>query len=440
MTMKKILMGVFLLVTAVGMVNAQMDTPKKELKKANRSLGSYLLDPAQNADELKEAREKIEYVIESGEFSTDAEAWILRGQIYNEIALSDSKAYALNPDSFEPKHPKAAVIAYNSFKKGLEHAEKGYHEDDALTGMRETSNYLNNLGLMNYNRGKFELAYKMFDAALDIHNTLVDRGEDPTLATEDDYNNQVYITALSGLNANMAEASLSHFLYLEEKGFDKPAVYEGLFTIYSQKGQDDKAREYLEEGREKYPDDTSLLFASINYYLKKGELENLIDKLKLALEKEPDNVSIYTTLGNVYDNLYQRAVKDTAVSEATAKEYFDSAKKYYNEALELDPNNALSTYSLGALYYNKAAVVVDEMNKYASDLSKKGMMKYDSLKAEMEMLFDKALPYFLKAEELDPTDQNTLIALKEIYARKNMMEKSTEYKQKLEALLGNDGQ
>ena len=62
------------------------------------------------------------------------------------------------------------------------------------------------------------------------------------------------------------------------------------------------------------------------------------------------------------------------------------------------------------------------------------LKKYNAIKAEMDGYFKEALPYFLKAEELDPKDQNTMIALKEIYAREGQLDKSAEYKAKLEAL------
>ncbi len=52
----------------------------------------------------------------------------------------------------------------------------------------------------------------------------------------------------------------------------------------------------------------------------------------------------------------------------------------------------------------------------------------------MDGYFDKALPYFLKAEENNPKDYNTLIALKEIYAKKNDLETSQAYKSKIDAL------
>jgi DNA-directed RNA polymerase subunit K/omega len=62
------------------------------------------------------------------------------------------------------------------------------------------------------------------------------------------------------------------------------------------------------------------------------------------------------------------------------------------------------------------------------------MKKYDAAQASMLSMFDKALPFFLQAEKSDANDKNTLIALREIYARKNQMDKAEEYKKKMEAL------
>ena len=71
------------------------------------------------------------------------------------------------------------------------------------------------------------------------------------------------------------------------------------------------------------------------------------------------------------------------------------------------------------------------LNALGNDYSSAGTKKYNALKTEMDGLFQQALPYFLKAETLTPTDFNTMIALKEIYARSGQLEKSNEYKQKM---------
>jgi hypothetical protein len=73
------------------------------------------------------------------------------------------------------------------------------------------------------------------------------------------------------------------------------------------------------------------------------------------------------------------------------------------------------------------------VNLLADDYSKAGTAKYEAKKAEMNELFNLALPWFQKAETLQSNDVNTMIALKEIFARMNNFEKSNEYKAKIEA-------
>jgi tetratricopeptide (TPR) repeat protein len=122
---------------------------------------------------------------------------------------------------------------------------------------------------------------------------------------------------------------------------------------------------------------------------------------------------------------------------AKADEYFGLAYDYFKQALEKDPKSFDAVYSQGALYYNKAASMTSKLNELGNDYSSAGTKKYNAIKAEMDGYFKEALPYFLKAEGLNSKDLNTMIALKEIYAREGNLEKSGEYKTKIEALSGN---
>jgi tetratricopeptide (TPR) repeat protein len=185
-------------------------------------------------------------------------------------------------------------------------------------------------------------------------------------------------------------------------------------------------------GREKFPADAGLLFSEINYYLVKGELASMISNLEEALAQEPDNISVILTLGQVYDQLQVKSYEEG--DREKAQEYFDGAYKYYQKALEMDPSNFDLFYSIGALYYNKAANMTSALNEVANDFSSEGTKKYEAIKTEMASLFEEALPYFLKADELNGQDRNTLIALKEIFARKDDFEKSNAYKDRLESL------
>jgi len=241
----------------------------------------------------------------------------------------------------------------------------------------------------------------------------------------------MYYTGLAALNAQDMASAKPVFMKLKDAGYDKPAVYEALYKLELE-GDRDAALVILNEGREKFPDDVSLLFSEINHYLKDGKLDILTGKLEAAIAKEPDNPSLYSTLGNVYDNLYQKELE--AKNEAKATEHFDAAFKNYNKALELKPGFFDAVYSIGALYYNRAAATTTTLNALADDYSKAGLKKYDEFRKKMLTQFDEALPYFKQAEILNPSDRNTLIALKEIFARKDDLPTSTEFKTRLETI------
>ena len=77
----------------------------------------------------------------------------------------------------------------------------------------------------------------------------------------------------------------------------------------------------------RYPDEASLLFSEINFLLKSGRLDELTGKLEQAIEKEPDNMSLYATLAQVYEQLYKTSTENGEMEKATA--YFDKAAAEY---------------------------------------------------------------------------------------------------------------
>ncbi len=426
--MKKLILGLMaiMLVTAVGAQDG-----KKSLRQANRALGSFNLDPANNKEKLKEAVAEIKDAVADPETAKDAGAWVTKGQIFNEVAnqLTAIRQLGVGDETSLPQVDDPAHEAYESFMKAYELAEKKYETKDAMEGLQKAQGNLSNLGIFKFESGDYQGAFENFRSVIKAHDVLKKENYESALDTEEDFNNQMYITGLAALNANQADAAADYFKKLYKAGFDKPAIYEALYKIEAE-NDINAAYAYLEEGRKQFPDDISLLFAEINHFLRINKLDELITKLELAIEKEPENVSLYSTMGNVYDNLYQRESK--AGNEEKAQEYFDKALNYYNQALEIDPKFADAVYSIGALYYNKAASMTLELNKYADDYSKEGLAKYEKLKEQIFEQFDKALPYFQKAEALAPNDLNTLIALKEIYARKDNLEMSNKFKERLE--------
>lgn len=426
--MRKTLLFLSAVLLVASTVFGQED-PVKAMKQATRALGAYNLDPSNNLSRLQDAKKSIDFAANTAPASNDVKTWIAKGQIYNALAANELGMIYKNPEHvLSDGFADIVSVAASSFQKALGMATKKFETRDALEGLKETFSYLSAFSNQNLSRQEYAKAFPTLVLMLDVHNMSVENGGDELLKGED-LDNNYYVTAFCAMVAQENEVAINLFSRLVERGTAEAAVYSNLFSLILDKDKA-KALSILEEGKAKYPGNTEILFAEINYYLKEGKLDELVSKLELAIEKEPDNISLYTTLGNVYDNLFQRELEGGNADQAA--DYFDKALKYYDQALQKDPAYFDAIYSIGALYYNKAAALTVELKALESDLSREGMRKFNEKEKEVFVFFDKALPYFQGAEKLNPNDQNTLIALREIYARKNELEVSDEFKMRIE--------
>ncbi len=416
-------------------VTAQDDNdPEKALKKASKSLSSYNMDPQNSAGKLDEAKKAIEIACASDVTKGQYKTWYTRGQIYNELANKDAAMRMIKQDA-PAAYPEAGYEAYVSYKKALELVQKGYEKKDAVKGMGESVNALRNGGSDMFNAKKMKEAYQSFSAVVNVQSILKENKEKEGVLPDSTINLYGYYAAVTANQAGMEKEAKEMYLMLYKNKYKEAGVYEGLYNL-TYKTDEAEAIKYLEEGRKLFPDETSILFAEINHYLRNNKLDQLTGKLKQAIQKEPNNISLYNTLGNVYDNLAQIA-QDSLKDAAKSAEYSKEAISYYEQALAKQPNNADANYSMGAYYYNKAALKTKEMQKLQDDMSKAGMAKYKDLEKEMNELFTKALPYFKKAESNNPNDENTLIALKEIFAKLDNVELYKEFKTRLETVQNN---
>jgi len=428
--MKKFLLGLVSFVLVVGSLSAQ--DAKKALKSAKKAYAAYNLDAIKNADKLQEAIDALNIAAADDAVGSTFEYWKVRGDLYNTAYRKYAEIKLINPAA-EKSIADAAVQAFTSFEKAAELAQKKYEKKEVQKSISQVQSYLVGEGADLYEKQDYAGAYVAFNAALEAHDLLKEKGSDSMFDEAEAYNDQMYYTGLAALNAQDLDAAKPVFMKLKDAGYAKPAVYEALYKLALETDREE-ALAVLDEGREKFPDDVSLLFNEINHYLQDGKLDILTGKLEKAIEKEPNNPSLYSTLGNVYDNLYQKELADG--NEAKSTEYFDAAYANYNKALELKPGFFDAVYSIGALYYNRAASTTAAMNALADDYSKPGLAKYEALRATMLKQFDEALPFFKQAEGLNPNDRNTLIALKEIFARKDDLKTSSEFKSRLDTIEG----
>ncbi len=428
--MKKLVFSLLALALTFSTVFAQ--DAKSAYKKAKKAHSASV-----NADEdgqiakLQEAMQYIEQAI-AGIDQFDAKkqtgVWLRAGEIFNDVADRDYKMATLGREVMDKE---ASLKAYNAYKNVYDVATKKWERNDASKALLRTASFLSNGGINAYTNKDYQNAYNSFQGVLDIHELLkANDAKTLPLTTDTAYYEHIYRTALTA--QLVGENAKAKDLYKKSVGsnFAEAGSYSGLHVILRDEGDEDGALKYLEEGRQKFPDDPNLGIYEINFYLNKGKLDELVNKLETAIQKDKTNLSLYSTLGNVYDQLHQREAEGGNADKS--KEYFDKALDYYGQALEIDGQFGPALYNTGALYFNAAAQITREMAALEDDYSPAGTRKYEAKKSEMMKMFDDALPFFQKSESLSPNDIGTLGALMEIYARKDDLEKYNEFKSRME--------
>jgi hypothetical protein len=140
------------------------------------------------------------------------------------------------------------------------------------------------------------------------------------------------------------------------------------------------------------------------------------------------------TLRDVEFKLYKASkysiMYDNTEPGSNVDELSEKITGLYSEVLILDSNNVSANYNLAIHYYNQGVYIIDNMDYE---------LPFEELFAIQEKvmeLFQKALPYMLKAYKLDPTRKATLQGLSGIYFGLNDIDKSEFFQGELEKLGG----
>jgi tetratricopeptide (TPR) repeat protein len=183
----------------------------------------------------------------------------------------------------------------------------------------------------------------------------------------------------------------------------------------------------MRKGRADEPNNINLAIVEANYFLRTNNSSKALNNLNIAIAARPDDANYYLVRGNIYDNLANP-------KDATGKD-LDKPKDYanalnmaeadYKKAIELKPDNFDALYNLGVLYNNQGVVY----NKQADDIMDKAQNA--AVNAKATELFEKAIPVLENALQVNPTDRNTMIALKQIYARLQLSDKLKAINEKL---------
>lgn len=342
---------------------------------------------------LDQAKENIDKAVAHPKTMEDAKTWFYYGNTYIQLATTQDEAYKnLDPEALEK--------AYNGYKKCMELDEKGTYKLQIIQDMTVIGNNYYARGLDFYNADEYKDAYNQFSKAVEVNKSL-DMGID-TLA--------IYAAAMSAMSGEMNEEAKKLYTELGEMNYNKAVIYSDLATIYKNEGNLEMSKQTLQQGIEKFPNDAGVLFAKINILLEEEKYEDVIASLDAAIQLAPENYTLYFVQGQSYE-----AMEDKTQAETS-----------YLKAIEVNPEYTDAYYNLGALHYNLGVEKYTEAN----DLPIDAVEKYNKLAEEANKNFLDAQPYFEKAFEALPDDQNLKNSLIQIYQKTKQNDKLSEINNK----------
>jgi len=196
----------------------------------------------------------------------------------------------------------------------------------------------------------------------------------------------------------------------------KPEIVKNIALIYVSNGDNEKAIAAMKEARAERPNDINLLLSEANVHFKMGNKEEFKRLLEIATQKDPNNAELQYNLGVI----------------ASESDDNEGAKKYYNKAIELDPNYINAYINMAALILNGEQAIIEEMNGLGS--SKKDDLRYDELREDRQDIYKSAIPYLDKALSINSKNVNAAKTLMNIYSVLGETDKYKAIKEKIDAI------
>ncbi|MFW5758308.1 MAG: tetratricopeptide repeat protein, partial [Bacteroidota bacterium] len=370
---------------------------KKEIRKANRNL---------KRAELSTALSHINNALEHESTKNESDTWVLYTQILLEIAGSEDESVANLVENPLDK-------AYQAIQKAEELDEENANLLDIQQTLLVLSENFFNAAAIEYNEENFVQASELFFKSYKVSESF------ESIDTSTLYN--------AGLSAEMAgniDDAYDYYVEVEEYEYDQPFLYSSLANISVQKENFEEATDWINKGRERYPENLDLIFSEANIYLTTGNIPEAERVLEIAIERDPDNPNLHYAFAVNYDQMS----RDTLYSKEERQFAYNEAIKAYEKAIELKPDYFDAIYNLGAMHFNEGIALYVE----AEEILREDMdfQAYEEKEKEVLELWREAQPYLEQAfEMIDEDDSNyevVLRSLRELYMRTKQEEKVEE--------------
>ncbi|MEP7169220.1 MAG: tetratricopeptide repeat protein [Bacteroidota bacterium] len=355
-------------------------------------------------EDLSNGKKYIDMAAEDASTNNDPKMWYYKGKIYHAIDIDTNSAInQLDADAAE----KAAVSFINCLKTDT----KKTYADDANDLVWISGASLFGKAGEAYNKNNFELAAKYYNEIFDIISLDKNNNLKRNNITADVLNLNLFYVYRKAKDTDKSKTYLQKLIDVK---YNDPMIYSYMSRIYLDQKDTTKALEYIGQGRKIFNDNTNLINTELDIYIAQGKTDVLITKTTEAIAATSDNEQLYFNRGTLYKNSNEN---DKAIAD-------------FKKAIELKPDYFDANYNLGATYFNMAAELANKANSIPPEKQK----EYNDAKAKTEAKFKEAQPFLEKAHEANPKDLNTVMSLKQLYARIGDLKKADEMKKALEEL------
>jgi tetratricopeptide (TPR) repeat protein len=400
--MKKIAIGLLFVIPLSVLAQKEI---KPSISKAEKAL---------KAGKFDEAKAIIDVTVSNQEFMVDkkgnpsknaAKAWYLKGLIYAGIDTTKEAKFK----SLEAEPYKVAVEAFAKSKE-IGKGELTYFSDDMGLPILNTQldgklaqSYLD-VSIKAYQNDKdFKKAFEYMERVVYF------LPKDTTMLL----NAGVYFAP----SAEEYDKALDYIDKYHAAGGTNPDSYIQKLSIYMTKKKDlDKSLLITQELMKRFPNNTDFPKYELDIYIK----QNRLPEAKVAMEK--------SAIANPKDieSRYYLGVISNEMKDPT------EAKKWFNEALKLNPDHYESTASLADMSYKDVRKVREERNEI-SGTKDADLKKRAELFKLIEVKLKESVPYWEKCEALKPNEETVLYGLLSVYGDLANYDEVT-YNPKLEKL------
>ena len=312
---------------------------------------------------------------------------------------------------------------------------QGKYEDALATVRKARKKDPENLEA-GYNEGLLLDVLGHYDEAAATYEKMVDQTSHANGAyTSEEKNNRgIFLERLAAIyhEQNKVDLAIGAYQKMIDMGGDTATRgYQGQVDTYRDAKMFDKAVEVAKKAVEANPKDRELKLMLASELLDEGRSDEGVDLAKSLLDNSDQDRQVWLALGNMYTRLHRWKEADEALDKAatltTKKEdkiYLlflrgaladrekrtDQAEPYFRQALELDPQNAMTLNYLGYMLADKGIRLSEALRliRKAVDLEPMNGAYLDSLgwayfKLGEYELAEQNLRQAVERDQTDPT-------------------------------------